>query len=212
MMTDDEVLEAVRESFAGDRYGAPAGTAVRRGRAIRARRRMGGLAGAAAVAAGLTTAGLAFTGGHQPSPSASQPSPAATPSPAVRLAARTVSEGPSGTLTVQVRQLRDPAGLQQTLRADGVPATVAFLKGIPSLTPPVPQGCEAAAMSDQASAELQAQILGNPVNFQPGVVAFTVDPGNIPPGIGLNLLVQAGPSGYGWSLGLVKATPACTGG
>ena len=40
------------------------------------------------------------------------------------LAAWTVAKQANGDITVTVRQLRDPSGLQSTLRADGVPASV----------------------------------------------------------------------------------------
>jgi len=42
------------------------------------------------------------------------------------LAAWTVNTGPGGTVTVTIRALRDPAGLQARLRMDGIPASVTF--------------------------------------------------------------------------------------
>jgi hypothetical protein len=44
-----------------------------------------------------------------------------------QLAAYTVATHPDGTIQVTIRELRDAAGLQRTLRADGVPANVTFL-------------------------------------------------------------------------------------
>jgi hypothetical protein len=49
----------------------------------------------------------------------------------VRLAAWTVSVRPGGRVRVTIRDLRNPAGLQRQLRADGVPATVRFTSQIP---------------------------------------------------------------------------------
>ena len=45
----------------------------------------------------------------------------------------------------------------------------------------------------------------------PRTVALVIHTAEIPRGIGLNLTVQANKSGYGWSLGLVRASAACTG-
>lgn len=44
----------------------------------------------------------------------------------VAAAAWTVAKQADGNIHVTIRQLRDPAGLQRTLRADGVPAIVTF--------------------------------------------------------------------------------------
>ncbi|MDX6337115.1 MAG: hypothetical protein QOG05_4455 [Streptosporangiaceae bacterium] len=204
MTTDDELLTAVRESFAGARLSTPLDATIRRGRTLRARRRTGGLAAAIVLAAGLTVAGLVSSG-------AGQPAPPAGPTPPATLAAWTVTKGAGHTLTILVRQLRDPAGLQRTLRADGVPAAVAFQGGTLSLTPPLPRACHAARMPDQANAELQGRIIGPGISPDPRVIALVIHAAEIPRGIGLNLTVRSGGSGYGWSLGLVQASPACTG-
>lgn len=106
-MTDDDLMTAVREPFAGTRMATPLEAIVARGRARRRRRRLPAIvsAGAAAVAVAVVA------------PSAG---PGAAP-----LAAWTVSTRP-GVVTVTVREMQDPAGLQRTLRADGVPAIVDF--------------------------------------------------------------------------------------
>ena len=46
--------------------------------------------------------------------------------PRAQLAAWTVARQADGSIQVTIRELRDPAGLQRTLRADGVPASVTF--------------------------------------------------------------------------------------
>jgi hypothetical protein len=79
----------------------------------RARGKLAGLAAfAGAVAAGTVAAVtvLAPAGGQ----------------PRARPTAWTVAEQPNGTITVTIQQLTDPAGLQSTLRADGVPVSVTF--------------------------------------------------------------------------------------
>ncbi|MGD0924118.1 MAG: hypothetical protein ABR926_02865 [Streptosporangiaceae bacterium] len=224
MITDDELLTAVRESFAAARLSTPLDATVRRGRKLRARRRMGGVTAAVAVAAGLTTAGfttagLVSGGGGRPALESTQPPRAsgatqtarASRAPETTLAAWTVTKGPGGTVSIMVRQLRDPAGLQRTLRADGVPAAVAFQGGMLSDTPPLPRACRNVHMSDRANADLQGRIIGPGLTANPRVIALVVHTAEIPRGIGLNLTVQTNGSGYGWSLGLIQASPACTG-
>jgi hypothetical protein len=46
--------------------------------------------------------------------------------PSAQLTAWTVTKQADGTISVTVRELSDAAGLQHSLRADGVPATVTF--------------------------------------------------------------------------------------
>ena len=45
-----------------------------------------------------------------------------------QLTAWTVTRQADGNITITIRQLKDPAGLQATLRADGVPASVTFAR------------------------------------------------------------------------------------
>jgi len=215
MNADSELLTAVRDSFARIRLNAPLDATIRRGRKLRARRRMAGLGAAAVVIAGgaaLATA-LLLPGGVAP-PAASRPQPTASdtrPGPA-RLTAWTVTKGPGDTVTILIRELRDPAGMQRTLRADGVPAHVAFQGGILSDTPPLPRECDNTSLSPEQGAALQGKILGN--SFMPEVregIALVIHAAEIPKGIGLNLTVQTSGNGWGWSLGLVRASPECTG-
>jgi hypothetical protein len=215
MNADSELLTAVKDSFAKVRLNAPLDATVRRGRNLRARHRMAGLAAAAVVIAGgaaLATVML-LPGGAAP-PAASGPHPAASgtrPGPA-QLTAWTVTKGPGDTVTILIRELRDPAGMQRTLRADGVPAHVAFQGGMLSDTPPLPRECGNTSLSAEQDAALQGKILGN--SFMPEVrdgIALVIHAAEIPKGIGLNLTVQTTGNGWGWSLGLVRASPECTG-
>lgn len=205
-MNDNEVLVAVRDSFSGVRMHTPLEQAVRRGRVLRARRhgyRAAALAGAAALAA-VTAVNLGTSGGAAPvSPGHHD----------IALDAWTVTVGPNHTVTVTVRQLSDAAGLQRTLRADGIPARIAFQAGTPSDSPPLPAECHNVAMSDVANANLQSKILGMPAAMPSQGVALTLYPPAIPHGIGIYLAIQSGSGshGWGWGLDLVQATEACTG-
>jgi hypothetical protein len=117
-MNDEELTTMVRESFAGVRTTTPAEQIVSRGRTARARRRIPALAGALAVAAAVALAVTSLLPGtHQ----------AASPRPAAQLAAWTVIRQADGTIRVTIRELRNPAGLQGKLRADGVPASVTLI-------------------------------------------------------------------------------------
>jgi hypothetical protein len=116
-MNDSELITAVRESVTGVHTATPVEQIIGRGRALRVRRRLPGVAGvlAAAAAAALTATALVPAGHHR-----------ADSNPPAELAAWTVVKQPDGDVKVTIRQLRDPAGLQSRLRADGVPAIVTF--------------------------------------------------------------------------------------
>jgi hypothetical protein len=100
-------------------------------RAIRARARIPALAGGLAVAAAATAAAvLVLTSGPGAVP---RQQATAGHARTVVTAAWTVREDSSGTVTITLRQYANPAGLQRTLRADGVNAIV---RRMPSLTFP----------------------------------------------------------------------------
>ena len=120
-MNDDELITTVRESFTGVHSATPVDQIVQRSRAVRARRFFPGVAAAAAVAAGAALAVSMLT-------------PASHQSTA-QLAAWTVARQADGTVSITIRQFRDPAGLQRELRADGVPASVIFNPRLPAGAP-----------------------------------------------------------------------------
>jgi hypothetical protein len=130
-MNDNDTLAAVRDclttakgSLAGVHMTTPADAIVREGRARRRRHALTGLTGATVAAAGTAFAVTALAApGH---PAGQSGSPARHPVTA-RLAAWTVARQANGDITITVRQLSDPAGLQSTLRADGVPASVTWV-------------------------------------------------------------------------------------
>ena len=115
-MNNDELITTVRQSVTGVHMTIPEEQIVSRCRTIRARRRIPAAAGALAVAGGAALAVTALVpSGHQPGHPVS-----------ARLAAWTVTRQAGGDIDVTINQLKNPAGLQTTLRADGLPVNVSF--------------------------------------------------------------------------------------
>jgi hypothetical protein len=77
------------------------------------------LAGGGLLAAGAAAAAVALSAGNAAHPGA--------PLRSFVTAAYTVRPGQDGTITVTIKQLQDPAGLQRALAADGVPALVRYI-------------------------------------------------------------------------------------
>jgi hypothetical protein len=174
-MTDNEVLAAVRDclttardSVAGEQMARPVGDIIARARRRRLRQGLAAAATAAVIAAVAVPALLPGNGGNDASPA--------------RLAAWTVITEPGGELTVTIRELRDPAGLQRRLRADGVPATVRF-------TGQTPRPCLYYPLPPKQSFRLQAMIFPQASNTS-GHTAFTINPTAIPARIGLWLTLS----------------------
>jgi hypothetical protein len=114
-MNDNELITTLLEQRGKIPMTTPVEQIISRGRAIRARRRVPGVAATAGTAAAAAVAvTMALPANH----------PADGPS--VQLAAWTVTKLAGGNISVTIRELKDPAGLQRTLRADGVPASVTF--------------------------------------------------------------------------------------
>jgi hypothetical protein len=148
-------LTAAMDSLAGVRMGTSLEEIVGHGRARR-RRRVAVLAGAGAAVGGAAAA-VALVAGGLAAPGPGGPVSA-------KLAAWTVATDPNDTITITIRDLRDPAGLRSKLRADGVPATITFAghSFTPAMNPPLPSSCQVPALSDQANAELQGKIMPPP--------------------------------------------------
>jgi hypothetical protein len=154
-MNDEDLITLLKEPLAGVRVTVPLDQVTRRGRAVRTRRhRQHGLTGAAALASAAIAAVALLVPGAPPAVPGPHPATA-------QLAAWTVTRDPDGGITVSVSQMRDPAGLQATLRADGIPVRVTFDPSR-STTQPLPAGCTAPRMSDSANAQLQGRILTPP--------------------------------------------------
>ena len=225
-MNDTDLNTAVRDSVADIHAATPVEAIISRGRAVRNRRRIPAAAGALTVAAGaalavttLVPAGHSGAGSADPSGLASSGSHPAS----VQLAAWTVARQANGDVDVTINQLKDPAGLQATLRADGLPVSVSFSGPLFSAS------CQPYSESRGA--------LRSVAQFHRDYIA--IDPSALPGGTGVAIFDQPGagfpphPSGviatHGTTLrhpsagsllsgldgplaiGLVYASPQCTG-
>lgn len=200
-MNDDELITAVKESVTGVHMTIPAEQIVSRSHAIRARRRIPSLAAALAVAAAAVVAGLALLPGH---PGSHRPS--------AQLAAWTVVKQANGTIRVTIRNLRDPAGLQSKLRADGVPASVTFAGQANPACRPYPHG----SRIQDLLAEV-AQPVAQPHPARGGTI-LVIHPPALPRGAGLQLEARFVPNphhGAGELIqvegALVHSSKQCTG-
>ena len=139
-VSDADVLTAVRDSLFGMPLAGPPDvqTIMARGRRTRRRRRLiPGVTATLAVAAGAALAVALAPAGH---PADRQASSQASRQPTVQLAAWTVTKLADGKISVAIRELEDPAGLQSTLRTDGVPASVTFASQQNPACRPYPAG------------------------------------------------------------------------
>jgi hypothetical protein len=208
-MNDDELTTAVRESVAGIHTATSVEQIVSRGRARRTRRWMPSLAGALAIAAAVAAAVL-VPSGH----------PVGHPS-AARLAAWTVAKKADGTITVIIREFRDPAGLQRKLRADGLPASVIFYPS--RLTHHMPfrklfhvrnNPCQEYRDQSQLLKVVPPQRPAPPLA---GHTAIVIRPPALPNGAGVQFIATSNighPQTYGTTMlgvWLVQATQQCTG-
>ena len=186
-MNDEELITAVREQRTKVHSATSVEQIISRGRAVRARRRIPGLAGALAVVAGAAVAVTALVPGSHP----------ASRQPGDQLAAWTVVKQADGDIYVTIRQFRDPAGLQSTLRADGVPASVTF-----------------AGQQNPACQPYPGRI-GKVISLRSeGQSALTIiNPSALPSGAGLQFAstVQRQGTVVDVQVGPVQASPQCTG-
>jgi hypothetical protein len=205
-VNDPDVITAVKASYAEVHMDVPLDAIVRRGRRLRAQRRLPGLAGAAGTVAALALAVAALVpgGGRATAPGSSTGTE--------RLAAWTVVSQQGGSVRVTLRWpgIRDVAGLQDKLRSDGIPARVAH---IGYLRPPlnVP-GCQVfgdwSADPGGISYTLWHKIFYGPHTGPQSNHAFWVYRSAIPRGLGVLVDIY-----YDGTFGLyvVKASPQCTG-
>ena len=135
------------------------------------------------------------------------------------LAAWSVVKERHGLVKVTIRQLRDPAGLQQKLRADGVLANVRFVHHFfqPSNSAhDLPKGCLPPRLSSEAIAKVDEKLIPSNV-IVPRRDAVILRPSAIPHGIGLYMKAWAPKPGthpaatLSMEIDLVQATPQCTG-
>ena len=191
-MNDDELITAVRDSFTDIHSSTPAEQIVSRSRTIRAHRRIPGLAAGMGVVAAAVLAVTALLPGHP-----------ATVRPGIYLSAWTVVKHADGTVYVRINQLRDPAGLQRKLRADGVPASVVF--GNPPNVQPEP--CQ---WYHGNHAGLLPKVVPSIAPGQPpGYAILAIDPSALPAGAGVQIITPTNLSRIG--VRLVATSQGCTG-
>lgn len=157
----------------------------------------------------------------------SSPAPAHHARQGVTLAAWTVTPERHGLVKVTIRELRDPAGLQRTLRAAGILVIVRFthhffqIRNSPRFQAPgssydLPPGCRAPQRPAQANINLLERIEADNVPYVPSGVAVLLRPSLIPHGLGLYLKAWApkpgtqSPASLSMETALFQATPQCT--
>jgi hypothetical protein len=220
-MNDDELITLVRAQRDKIPLTVPVEAIVTRGRALRTRRRIPRVLGVVvlALAAGVVAVSAlapASPGGQQTT---------------VRLAAWTVAKMPDGNISVTIRELKDPAGLQSTLRADGVPASVTFLSRLNPACHLYPG--EAAGPANRPWPPLLTAVFPTPykqLRFVPGVTPsitarvsiapvpaahaalITIDRAALPSNAGVRLAARSSGTGFALLLPvLVYASAGCTG-
>ena len=206
-MNDADVITAVKASYAGIHMDVPLDVIVGRGRRLRARRRLPGLAAAAGTVAAtvaLAVAALVPGSGRTLAPGGSGGTG--------RLAAWTVVSQPDGSVRVALRgaRIRGVAGLQDKLRADGIPARVTRIE---YLRPPLSvSGCQVfrdwSGGPGGISYAVWHEIFYGPHTGRQSSHAFWVYRSAIPHGLGVLVDIY-----YDGTFGLyaVKASPQCTG-
>jgi hypothetical protein len=171
-------LATARDSLADVHMDTPLDAIARNGRARRRRHKLTGVTAATAVMAGAALAVTTLA----PSGQSSGPSGrVAGHAPAARLAAWTVSRQANGDIKVNVRQLSDPSGLQSTLRADGVPASVTAL-GHPD------PSCRPYPMSQA----LFTNVYRADKPAASGYTVLIINPSALPSGVGVQIGAAAG--------------------
>jgi hypothetical protein len=208
-MNDTDLATLLHDAVRDTHMTVPESDITRRARRLRTRRRV---AAGGAVSAGLA-AGLAMAALAAP---ASSPATGQAQNTA-QLTAWTVTKDPGGVIDVTIRELKDPAGLQARLRADGVPTNVSFSGPNPACVPYYPDY--------QYIPTLPIHYLGKPGNFYPWIHSYdngsvtefvpspadltlVVRPARMPRGTAFQIIALRG-SIVAW--GLVKASPACAG-
>jgi len=216
-MNDDELIMVLREQRGRVPMTVPVEEIISRGHAVRARRRVPGVTAAVGTAAVAAVAvSVALPASH---PAVGQP-PASPPAgshpaggPGVQLTAWTVTRQADGTIKVTFREATDAAGLQRTLRADGVPASVTF-------TGQQNPACQPYTSSGPAFKPFGSQTgpLGgdsrNPQDAYNSPYALVIDPAALPKGAGLQIWTSGTPGAadnFQLNVSLVRVSPQCTG-
>jgi hypothetical protein len=180
-------LEAMRIT-ARERFVAETGS-----RRARQRWRLPVLAGGlTAAAAGATAAALVLTGGPGAVPGQHG---TAGHNRTVVTTAWTVREDANGTVTIYLQQYADPAGLQQTLQADGINAIVRQIptvsRTVGNQTLPFP-ACNYLTLTDAAPQAVQQAVWAMASKSQTLPAEFILHPDTMPQGSALFLAFLTG--------------------
>jgi hypothetical protein len=221
---NDELITALREQRGTVTMTTPVEQIISRGRAVRARRRVPGVAaalGAAAVAAVAVSVALPASHPAAGHPAAGHPAAGHPASgPAVQLAAWTVTRQADGSIQVTFREATDPAGLQRTLRADGVPVSVTFTGHQNPACQPYPlSGSQAQPSPGQPfggpmGSVVPRDFIHNPKQPYTTPYALVIHPSALPSGAGLQIWTSGTPGAadnFRLNVSLVQASPQCTG-
>jgi hypothetical protein len=232
-MNDDELFAALREQRGKIHMTTPVEQIIGRGRAVRGRRRVPVVAGAlGTTAAAALAVSVALPASH-PGAGIRQPGhPGASHTasvPAARLAAWTVTRQGNGSIKITFRQATDPAGLQRTLRADGIPANVNFTGHVNSACSPYPRGNGsrsigpgstggpnpwAAYHSRNHAVRFEKATSHNASAMYHSRYALVIHPKALPSGAGLQIFTSGTPGSadnFNLVVRVVKASPQCTG-
>jgi hypothetical protein len=183
-MNDDELLAMIREQRATIPMAVPVKQIIRRGRIVRARRRVPAVA---MLAAAALAAVVLQPSGH----------PAGT---GIQLAGWTVVKQADGMVDVSIRELRNPDGLQRALRDDGVPASIIFEDSSNAQ----PNPCQ----SYGHPGLLQKVVtLTAPERPKQNAIAMMIQPAALPNATGVQVITSQASVG----VHLVAASRACTG-
>jgi hypothetical protein len=183
-MSDADVLRAAADSLSTIPVpGAPDTAAIITAGRARRRGRMTGLSIAGTAAVTVVALGLSGAFGsasHQPAHTAH-----------AQLTAWTVTRLADGDISVTINQFKDPAGLQSTLRADGVPASVTLTSQRNQACQPYPGGTVSPGSGPPSPLRPSAllkqvfpepyQVLGPPPGTGPARMAKAAGPPAPPP-------------------------------
>lgn len=208
-MNDTDLATLVRGAVRDTHMTVPESDITRRARRLRTRRRF---AAGGAVSAGLAATALAV---------ATLAAPASSPATGqAQLTAWTVTKHPGGVIDVTIRELKDLAGLQARLRADGVPAIVSFSGPKPACDPYYPnyQFISPGYLLSGANLNLGKPWIHSYDNgsvtvsvASPADLTLALRPARLPRGTAFEIIARPGFVVPVVAWGLVKASPACTG-
>ncbi len=196
----------------------PASEIMTRADKARRRRRQGVLAGAGGLAAAAVAVSMALPGSHVSTvlpashPAARHPASG----PGVQLTAWTVIRQADGSIKVTFREATDAAGLQRTLRADGVPVSVTFAGQQNPACQPYSSGTSQAfrPFGTRTGPLGGSGFVHNPKAAYNTPDALVIHPSALPSGAGLQIWTSGTPGAadnFQLNVSMVKTSPQCTG-